>query len=60
MENMIIYGWEFVTTVWGVCPYCGEEVQFDLDYKELNNRVFCPSCDKEVGIDVSLIYTDNG
>ena len=42
---------EFNSIVDAVCPYCGEEIEIDLDNLESEDEFKCPHCEKEITLE---------
>jgi len=42
---------EFNSIVDAVCPYCGEEIEIDLDNLEDEDEFKCPHCEKEITLE---------
>ena len=42
---------EFDSIVDAVCPYCGEEIEIDLDNLENEDEFKCPHCEKEITLE---------
>ena len=60
MKDLILDRYEFFTTVFGICPYCNEEVEADLEYGQLFNDFKCPYCNRQINVDLTFVYEQEG